>query len=69
MEKQTLLKYFGGTGQTAVALHVKQPAVSQWPEVLPFSALGRIAYFQPKAWHDLVREERKLEAAAGTMPE
>jgi hypothetical protein len=68
MEKQTLLKYFGGTGQTAIALHVKQPAVSQWPDELPFSALGRIAYLQPKAWHDLVIVRRKQEIAS-QLPE
>ena len=56
MKKQLLIDYFGGVSATAVALEVKQPAVSQWPDELPYSVLGRIAKLQPDAWAILSAE-------------
>ena len=50
MKKQLLIDYFGGTSATALALDVKQPSVSQWPDDLPYAVLGRIAILQPVAW-------------------
>lgn len=64
MKKTTLISYFGGSTKTAVALQVKQPAVTQWPEDLPFSVLGRLAELQPAAWDEL----KKLDAQSKTTP-
>lgn len=62
MKKEILISYFGNTVKTALALHVRQPTVSSWPDDLPFSVLGRIAFYQPKAWRDLMRKDKPAES-------
>ncbi|WP_198314535.1 Cro/CI family transcriptional regulator [Chitinibacter sp. GC72] len=50
MKKETVIAHFGGQRKTAEALGVKQPTVCAWPDLLPYSVLGRIAVHQPIAW-------------------
>ncbi|OQS32803.1 Cro/CI family transcriptional regulator [Chromobacterium haemolyticum] len=57
MKKALVVKHFGGASRTASALQITPAAVAQWPEVVPFSAIGRIAYLQPDAWTALVAAE------------
>lgn len=67
MKKITVLNYFGGgrgaQAKIAKAIGVSTAAVSTWPEDLPYSALGRIAVLQPRAWREL---NRKKKAANGS---
>lgn len=63
MEKINLIEYFGSTVKVAKALQVTQPAVSQWPESLTYSVIGRLAVLQPRAWREL---NRKKKAANGS---
>ncbi|MTD32611.1 Cro/CI family transcriptional regulator [Paludibacterium denitrificans] len=57
MKKDRVVSHFGGVAKTAAALMVSGPAVRQWPDDLPFAAIGRIAVLQPEAWSLLCEEE------------
>ena len=59
MEKSKVIAHFGGVTHTASALGVSHSAVIQWPDEIPFSAIGRIASLQPKAWRRLLAEESR----------
>jgi hypothetical protein len=63
MKKANLISHFGSQHLTAAALRVKQPTVCAWPDDLPFSVLGRVAVYQPRAWREL---NRKKKAANGS---
>lgn len=57
MDKKTILGLFGGPAKTAAALKIKTPSVSEWGDVIPFSAIGRIAAYHPKLMIKLLREQ------------
>ena len=62
MDKHFILSYFGGVVKTATAIDIKPSSVSEWPDQLPFSAVGRIALKHPKAlaaWHAEKRRHKK----------
>ena len=58
MEKKFIIDYFGNINKTAQALGIKAPSVHEWPEQLPFSAIGRIAILQPKAFNAWKRQKK-----------
>jgi hypothetical protein len=66
MKKAIVISHFGSQRLTAVALNVKQPTVCAWPDDLPFSVLGRIAVFQPRAWLELNQVSTPTDAASFT---
>ncbi|HBV5320840.1 Cro/CI family transcriptional regulator [Klebsiella oxytoca] len=35
MRKSEVVNYFGGVCKTALALGIKHPSVSEWPEIIP----------------------------------
>ena len=35
MRKSEVINYFGGVCKTALALGIKHPSVSEWPEIIP----------------------------------
>lgn len=60
LSKQFVLSLLGGPMKTARALGVVPGAVSQWPERLPDSAIGRIARLRPdvlRAWWDQAKSK------------
>ena len=53
--KNFLIEYFGSVKVLALELGITSGAVSQWPDDLPDSAIGRIARVRPdilRAWWD-----------------
>ena len=62
MKKTTVLNYFGGgrgaQAKVAKAIGVSTAAVSTWPEDLPYSAIGRLAVFQPRAFREITRTKK-----------
>jgi len=64
MDKHFILSFFGGVAKTALALGIKPSSVSEWPDQVPYSAIGRIAIKQPKALAAWTRSKSKLKKAA-----
>jgi len=69
MNKHFVISFFGGVSKTAAAIGIKSSSVSEWPEEIPFSAIGRIAIYQPKAleaWRSKSKPSKAVKAVTQT---
>ncbi|QDQ25630.1 hypothetical protein FNU76_19030 [Chitinimonas arctica] len=64
MKKAFVFSLLGGASQTARTLGISQPAVTQWSEDIPDSAIGRIARLRPDVLRGWWKAERKVRQVA-----
>lgn len=59
MDKNFIISYFGSQSKTASALGIAPASVFEWPQQLPYSAIGRIVVHQPKAYAAWKKHQKK----------
>ncbi|MGQ5525165.1 Cro/CI family transcriptional regulator [Chitinimonas sp. PSY-7] len=72
MKKSFVLTFMGGARKAAEAIGISQPAIAQWAETLPDSAVGRIARVRRDvllAWWAHESHENKTKRELGSATE